>query len=337
VGFFPPNPGTIDFDTAENWSTANVTPSDKLDLQTVATHEIGHALGLDHSSVAFTAVMRWARNEGEQARALHVDDKIAISTLYDSFTQAPGCAFDIALGMFDGDGTPWIISCEPSTFDFLIKKWNGSNWVQESARGGAFRIAVDVGQVPWVVVSNGSIFRRSSPDPSVGQWDVVPGCAKDIGFGAGSTWIISCSPASFDFLIKKRADDGSWIQEAAFGGATRISVGPDDVPWVVQSNGNVFRRSSSDPFTGSWVWMESSTAFDVAVGQAGYGWTAVQTSSGPGLFVRNDQSATVRTPEKHEWVSSKGAPAGVTDVSVGYPGDRPWVTTGGGRIFRSTK
>ena len=58
------------------------------DLQSITTHEAGHWLGLDHSSVA-SATMYYAYSGGEGSRTLHQDDIDGVCFLYE---QACGCS-----------------------------------------------------------------------------------------------------------------------------------------------------------------------------------------------------------------------------------------------------
>lgn len=69
--------GDVHFDEAERWSIE--LPPNGTDLVTVAAHEIGHALGLDHSEVRDS--LMYAIYEGPH-RELHEDDINGIRRLY---------------------------------------------------------------------------------------------------------------------------------------------------------------------------------------------------------------------------------------------------------------
>jgi len=69
------NPGVL-------FSTEVDTPTTRTDLQSVATHEIGHLLGLDHSSI-LSATMFPSIGEGlNYARVLSTDEVAGIGALY---------------------------------------------------------------------------------------------------------------------------------------------------------------------------------------------------------------------------------------------------------------
>ncbi|MCU5684725.1 matrilysin family metalloendoprotease [Bacillus wiedmannii] len=77
----PPNGGEIagdaHFDDSETWSM-NLPPSG-FDLISVAAHEFGHSLGLDHSTVP--GALMFSSYSGPQ-RALHEDDIAGIQSIY---------------------------------------------------------------------------------------------------------------------------------------------------------------------------------------------------------------------------------------------------------------
>jgi len=86
----------IAFNPRAQFSTSTPPLANHFDLQSVATHEFGHALGLDHSGIAH-AVMFPAGDTGEsQQRALSSDDVIAVSFLY------PASNFASYLGTISG-------------------------------------------------------------------------------------------------------------------------------------------------------------------------------------------------------------------------------------------
>ncbi|KAG6420907.1 hypothetical protein SASPL_117451 [Salvia splendens] len=75
---FSPTNGRFHYDADEWWSIGSV--EDAFDLETVALHEIGHLLGLGHSSVD-ASIMYPSISAGE-IKNLHDDDIQGISALY---------------------------------------------------------------------------------------------------------------------------------------------------------------------------------------------------------------------------------------------------------------
>lgn len=76
---FRPTIGWFHYDAEENWST-NPGPG-MIDLESVAVHEIGHLLGLGHSSVP-EAIMYAEFADNTIKRNLHGDDVQGIRALY---------------------------------------------------------------------------------------------------------------------------------------------------------------------------------------------------------------------------------------------------------------
>jgi hypothetical protein len=67
-----PEDGRIRFDNAEDWQSYIHDPPGDIYLQTVAVHEIGHAIGIDHSAV--NGAVMWPMITSEQVPDLHLDD-----------------------------------------------------------------------------------------------------------------------------------------------------------------------------------------------------------------------------------------------------------------------
>jgi peptidoglycan hydrolase-like protein with peptidoglycan-binding domain len=91
--FFPPVPpnapqpiqGDTHFDEAETWTITVPPAAGQIDLTTVAIHEFGHALGLNHSPVVGSCMEAFY---GGPRRVLHGDDIAGITSIYGGYTIA---------------------------------------------------------------------------------------------------------------------------------------------------------------------------------------------------------------------------------------------------------
>ncbi|CAK9308934.1 unnamed protein product [Citrullus colocynthis] len=75
---FAPTDGRLHFDAVEHWAVGAVP--NFYDVETVALHEIGHLLGLHHSSVE--GAIMWPSIMGGTTKGLHADDIEGIRVLY---------------------------------------------------------------------------------------------------------------------------------------------------------------------------------------------------------------------------------------------------------------
>jgi hypothetical protein len=84
-------PRAIEFDLRLNasspWSDASVTPADKYDLRSTMLHELGHGLGLLHSSAG--TVMYGSLSKGQQVRTPTADDIAGVLALYSDGSLRP--------------------------------------------------------------------------------------------------------------------------------------------------------------------------------------------------------------------------------------------------------
>ncbi len=78
---FPPEKGDVHFDEDESWVTGlGTVPAGSKNLLQIAIHEVGHSLGLKHSTVA-NSIMHPQVSSGT-AVELHTDDVSGIQSLY---------------------------------------------------------------------------------------------------------------------------------------------------------------------------------------------------------------------------------------------------------------
>ncbi|KAI3700809.1 hypothetical protein L2E82_45447 [Cichorium intybus] len=75
---FAPQDGRLHFDADENWAIGAVPGT--FDIETVALHEIGHLLGLDHSQ--FPSAIMWASFPSGVTKGLSSDDIQGLRALY---------------------------------------------------------------------------------------------------------------------------------------------------------------------------------------------------------------------------------------------------------------
>ena len=184
--------------------------------------------------------------------------------LNNRWQKLPGLARDIGVG---ANGAAWIVGTNPvaatrllqrvahgfrstristpvlfmppqqkAASDFGVYRWTGSSWA--GTDGGGIRIDVDGQGNPWLVNRMGEIFRRVND-----QWQKISGLGRDIGAGPrNSVWVIGTNRVgvSGDFGVHKWTGRTGW--QGIDGGGIQISVDDQNLPWVVNSRGEIYRR-----------------------------------------------------------------------------------------------
>jgi hypothetical protein len=113
--------GDLHFDDAETWTTAvRNTTAQPIDLVVVAAHELGHSLGIKHSSVAGALL---APTYTVPHRFLHRDDQAAVASLYGA------SGYLSRAGDFNGDGRDDIVTfTRGNTGDVYVATSTGSSF-----------------------------------------------------------------------------------------------------------------------------------------------------------------------------------------------------------------
>jgi hypothetical protein len=146
-----------------------------------------------------------------------------------------GRGLDVAVG---AEGSVWMVGWpgDPVAFPTLngdIYRWSGTAWVEVG--GGARRISVDATGAAWIVTGNGDVFRRATD-----TWVKLPGRGSDIACGPdGSVWLTGYVAGGLSDRQVYRWDGSTWVGQ--IGNAIRLAVAPNGLPWVVASNGDIYR------------------------------------------------------------------------------------------------
>lgn len=322
---FPFDGGDVRLNTAFLFSTTTPPGSGAHDLQSLLAHELGHAIGLTHSSISVPtpAVMRSGLGAGTMRRTLTPDDRMAgfaRSMAWEAFDTASD---DIAIQ--DGQGGQVIWVTGGATVAGGREIWSLSSTGWHLWPNGAERIASNDRAGVWAVQTGGGVLRFNGTRQ---DWDVMNGCARDIAVGPdNSVWIISCETVLGGRLIKKW-NGSQFVAESNRKGASRIAVGPQRpggviVPWVVDQDGKIFRRSSGDVASGTWETI-GGTGKDIAVGASGHAWLigATSVNGGFSIHVWNEQDAgggSPAAPKLAKWIRVAGGALNITADIAGTP------------------
>lgn len=308
VAFTSQRPLPVDFDGVERFF---FNPKRDIDFVNVATHEFGHAIGLDHSSDP-SAIM-YAYIQNGRPRGLNADDLATIRALYPqwwgvAWQDMHAWATSLAVGANgaiwhigrDGaiytwneqrqvwvapyggwgssiavtpDGRPWVIGGSDSGQNNNIYEWNGS-W---QGRGGfAFDIAIGANGSVYHVGRGGALYRYNGNN----SWSQVPGAQvyhfPGVGHSiavdsAGGCWHIGAGREIF------RPAGGGWQGTRAF--ALAIGAGPDAPIMHVGRDNHVWYWDGGQ-WVGAW---QDIVAMSVSVGPRGQ---CVHIGNGNGIWRR---------------------------------------------------
>lgn len=174
-----------------------------------------------------------------------------------SWVQRSGCATSIASA---ADET-WIVGCGPEA-DRPFYKWNPSTLTfnqVSAAPFGAQKITVSLGGVPWILRSNGSIWKwtgsQFSQPNGIGVYQGGPSCATAITVGFNDdAWIVTCNGAADAPIF--RWNGSAWVQPSQGGIAKNVGMfleptyggGVQAIPWATQNLGSIYEWAL-------WGWM----------------------------------------------------------------------------------
>jgi acylphosphatase len=196
--FYPPGlvdvtfglSGDVHFDEAERWSVN--LPATGTDLPTVALHEIGHALGLDHSSVSSAVMYAFY---GGPRRELVGDDVAGIQSIYGAkfrWASLGGIVFEPTVAN-NADGRLEVFV--RGSDNALHHKWQvarNNGWSGWSSLGGVIQGAPAVGRNKDGRLE---VFVRGSDGALYHKWQVAPNSTWS-GWSSLGGWVVNPVVAS---------------------------------------------------------------------------------------------------------------------------------------------
>lgn len=239
LGGPPPNifgdqAGDIHFEDDETW-TLNTRSIDTqpIDLVTVAAHEIGHSLGLDHTSVSGSLMLN---NYTGSHRFLGTDDRAGIRSLYGQ----PGTS-DIISG-------PSLICTSGSQFT-LNESPAGSTVTWTATPSNLFAVSAGSGATPTIAASTNGIGLGTI------TFNVSSGCGtaqvqKTVWVGKASVDIVGPYDIAFNTSENYYAQ-GGYPYQAQMGlmGITNFSwsLQPSGYEWIGGQGSSGISMSVSSP------------------------------------------------------------------------------------------
>lgn len=222
----------------------------------------------------------------------------------------------------NAESSVWITG----SWQNYLYNWGGSGWISSSAQG--MEIDIDTWRRPFVVGADGKVYGGNSAGTVWGSYptDLT---FSDIGVGSGGhhMWALGATklPGSNDYPIYRASSHATdWTLWG--GGAVRIDVAPDHMPWIVNSSGIVFEGK---PNFSLWDWIPKTgvNASDIGIGADGTVWILGGTT-----YANGDRQVYRWSRTGNKWEPGNG---GGKRISVDKDG-KPWIVNSNGHIYRCT-